>query len=350
VAFFGVRLRQSSTPLNLGPAWGRLPAEEAKTVLDLSNVEIGGELNMCCGFEADGKVSIVGTKVSGNYTVVGGRFNNPGEIALDAMNATIKGNAYLMSFGTSAGFQADGAVQFVTANVGGSLVVNHAIFSGKHGDRHGLFASGVSIKHFLIWQNVDLQNDAQLDLSNGNVGGLVDDEKSWPSAGNLNIEGLSYNFLAAGSIDRRARLRWLALQPTFRPQPYRELAKNLRENGDDAGAIEVLIAEEDARFRNSGRLRKAWSVFLNLTVGYGHKPLRSLMWSLAVILLGRQLVSMGARAGLMHATWPNSPPPSELASYEKLHPLLYSVDVFLPFVNLHQEHYWGPMRIDPVSA
>lgn len=87
-------------------------------MLDLSNVEIGDGLNMCCGFEADGKVSIVGTKVSGDYTVVASRFNNPGEIALDAMNATIKGNAYLMSFGTSAGFQADGAVQFVTANVG----------------------------------------------------------------------------------------------------------------------------------------------------------------------------------------------------------------------------------------
>ena len=28
--------------------------------------------------------------------------------------------------------------------------------------------------------------------------------------------------------------------------------------------------------------------------------------------------------------------------YEPLHPLLYSLDVFLPFVNLHQEHYWWP--------
>ena len=25
-----------------------------------------------------------------------------------------------------------------------------------------------------------------------------------------------------------------------------------------------------------------------------------------------------------------------------LHPLLYSLDVFVPFVNLHQEHYWWP--------
>ena len=25
-----------------------------------------------------------------------------------------------------------------------------------------------------------------------------------------------------------------------------------------------------------------------------------------------------------------------------LHPLLYSLDVFLPFVDLHQEHYWWP--------
>jgi hypothetical protein len=25
-----------------------------------------------------------------------------------------------------------------------------------------------------------------------------------------------------------------------------------------------------------------------------------------------------------------------------MHPFLYSLDVFLPFVNLHQEHYWWP--------
>ena len=116
----------------------------------------------------------------------------------------------------------------------------------------------------------------------------------------------------------------------------------LRKNGDEAGATEVLIAQQDARFRNSNWLARAWAQFLKITIGYGHKPLRTILWSLAVILTGWLIVTLGARAGVMRATWPDSPPASEVIAYEKLHPLLYSLDVFLPFVNLHQEHYWWP--------
>ena len=82
--------------------------------------------------------------------------------------------------------------------------------------------------------------------------------------------------------------------------------------------------------------------FLNLTVGYGHKPFRTLAWSLLVILIGWQIVRMADRAGVMRPTWPENSPSSPAAHYEELHPFLYSVDVFLPFVDLHQEHYWWP--------
>lgn len=118
----------------------------------------------------------------------------------------------------------------------------------------------------------------------------------------------------------------------------------LRENGDDASAIEVLVAKEDARFRNSNWLGCAWARSLKITVGYGHQPLRTVLWSLAVILLGWLMVTIGARAGVMRATWPDSPPPSEAAAYEKLHPLLYSLDVFLPFVNLHRSRFARCLR------
>ena len=55
------------------------------------------------------------------------------------------------------------------------------------------------------------------------------------------------------------------------------------------------------------------------------------------------MVAVGKRAGVMRRTWPETVPPSQTNSeYEHLHPLLYSFDVFLPFVNFHQEHYWWP--------
>jgi hypothetical protein len=44
----------------------------------------------------------------------------------------------------------------------------------------------------------------------------------------------------------------------------------------------------------------------------------------------------------MHLTWPETTPPPTGDPVGSLSPLLYSLDVFVPFVNLHQEHYWWP--------
>src|SRR5262249_18473496 len=134
-----------------------------------------------------------------------------------------------------------------------------------------------------------------------------------------------------------------ALQPPgFHLQPYRQLAKVLREGGDEPGRIQVLIAEEDARYRQFGLLRRFTGAFLKATIGYGYQPLRTIGWSLLVVLFGWTVVWAAKRAGGMRATWPENAPTSSEPDYEDLHPFLYSLDVFLPFVNLHQEHYWWP--------
>ena len=54
------------------------------------------------------------------------------------------------------------------------------------------------------------------------------------------------------------------------------------------------------------------------------------------------MVTIGKRAGVMRLTWPETSPPPAGEPTAQLYPLLYSLDVFLPFVNLHQEHYWWP--------
>jgi hypothetical protein len=104
----------------------------------------------------------------------------------------------------------------------------------------------------------------------------------------------------------------------------------------------VLIARDDALFSRSAPIRRAWGRFLRVTVGYGHEPLRTVLWMLGVVLLGAVLVSCGARAGVMRLTWPETTAPPTGDPIAGLNPLLYSLDVFLPFVNLHQEHYWWP--------
>jgi hypothetical protein len=335
-----------------------------KMALVLFSIESKGDVTMCCGFESHGGVLIDESTIDrGDLNCSGGRFINPGTVALSASGARISGAVImaphskssaadpLFGFGSKAGFLADGFVNFASAHVGDNFVVADATFGGRAGEGHGLFAVGISVQSFFVWQDVRLENGAIDDLSGANLGILLDDERSWPQPHDLLIDGLTYRTLGGSNsynpawkspVDPRLRIKWLGLQPEFHSQPYRQLARVLHENGDDEGAAEVLIAKEDARFRNSNWLRRAWARFLDVTVGYGHKPLRAILWSLGLILLGWLLVAAGARAGVMRRTWPEAAPTPSEPAYERLHPLLYSLDVFLPFVNLHQEHYWWP--------
>jgi hypothetical protein len=192
-----------------------------------------------------------------------------------------------------------------------------------------------------------LEKGAQLMLRDASVGFIVDQERGWPPPGNLVIDGLVYSSFDVhpgdSPWDASTRLRWLALQPPgFHLQPYLQLAKVLRESGDEPGAIKVLIAEEDARYRQFGPTGRIAGGFLKATIGYGYKPLRTIGWSLLVILIGWSVVWTAKRAGVMRATWPENSPNAAQPQYEDLHPFLYSLDVFLPFVNLHQENYWWP--------
>ena len=299
------------------PPW----AKPLRMALMMSNSEVKSDVNLILGFEADGCVFIAESVVGGDLNGYGGRFINPGNVALTAGGSDIKGGVVLgpnSAFVSAAQrFEADGIAMFGNTSVASTFLVNHAEFEGKAGEPHGFVAFGLSVHGQLVWQDVSLEHGALMDLSGASIGVLLDDEKSWPAPGKLLIDGLTYQSLAGSSsyspewhspVDARSRLRWLGLQDGYHPQPYRQLAKVLRENGDDAGAIDVLVAQEDARYRNSNWIGRAWGQFLKTTVGYGHKPLRTVLWSLAVIALGWLMVTIGARAGVMRLTWPETAP------------------------------------------
>jgi len=97
------------------------------------------------------------------------------------------------------------------------------------------------VKHAFFWMKVELSKQATLALSGATVGSLLDTEQGWPVRRNLKIDGLTYIGFGASpgyaSGDANTRLRWLVLQtPGYHPQPYSQLAKFLRQSGDDTGA------------------------------------------------------------------------------------------------------------------
>ncbi len=294
--------------------------------LAINDARIEGDVRLCCGFQSDGNV--FGTNASFNSMILsGGRFH--GMVVLDA--AKVGGNVVAGPFGAFTG----------------------ARFLGESTEPHGLEMQGTSLAGGLYLSGVELQNAATLDLRASSVIGLVDDEKSWPQPGSLALEGFTYGHIYAGPADTRNRLRWLGLgsgpHPPwlvlpggFQPQPYQQLAHVLRNGGDEAGARAVLVAEEDARYRELGTPARLWGTFLKYTIGYGHRPLLAIFWMAGVVGMGWALVAIGKRAGVMRLTWPETTPLPTGDPTTGLSPLLYSLDVFLPFVNLHQEHYWWP--------
>jgi hypothetical protein len=317
---------------------------------------IAGTAILCCGFEADGDVVFWNAKIGGGVSAYGGTFSNPDNFAFDALGSEIDGNVLFMAFPPFPGPEINGLIDFSAATLtgGATLVIDGAHFRGAKGEMHGLSTFSAVIPS-LVWTNNVLENGTSLNLRDTQVQHLYDDVKSWPEPGALTVDGFVYGDFGAAKTrwtfaapatpptDAATRLKWLALQPPgFHSQPYRQLAKVLAQRGDDAGSQQVLIAMEDARYATAGPIQRIYGEFLKATIGYGHRPLLTIFWSLAVVVLGWPVVAVAKRAGVMRQTWPENSPNPANQSYEPLHPFLYSLDVFLPFVNLHQERYWWP--------
>ena len=322
-----------------------------RPALFLGVARIQGPVWLTAGFKADGAVDINGVTCDGVFC--SGRFFNPGNRAIFASGANVSGPVMLGGYGPLGAFEATGLVQFDNAKIGGVMYASGAKFLGSPSESHGFSANAMTSGGGFIWQNITLQNGATLDLRGSSVNGLIDDEASWPAPGRLAIDGFVYHDFYGGPVDAASRLKWVSLgvgqhppwlvvASGFHSQPYRELAKVLRDRGEDAGAAQVLVAEQDARYSQYGIAGRAAGGFIKWTIGYGHRPMLALLWSLGVVLIGSAAVSIGKRAGVMAPIWPENQPPDASKSYEELQPLLYSLDAFLPFVNLHHEHYWWP--------
>ncbi len=181
----------------------------------------------------------------------------------------------------------------------------------------------------------------ELDLRRASIGPIGDDEQSWARKGNLLLDGFIYERIGEGPIDADKRLEWLARQPDgFFPQPFQQLAKVLREHGDDAGARKVLIAMEDARLEHGGLgwTQRIVSRILRATVGYGYTPLRVLRFIVAFVLLGTALFWWGHTAKVITPIG-GKDFPQQIVPFN---PFIYSLENFVPLVDLHMARNWMP--------
>jgi hypothetical protein len=324
-------------------------SEGRGAALNLGSVSVKGSVFLNDGFTAEGAVRIIGARVDGNLICEGGKFNNPwvsgvpgSGKAINADGVTVKFSSFLRD-----GFRADGTVRFVSAEIGRDFACTGA----KLGD--GLIAARMTVGGNFFWKGIVDPDRSKLELGDASVSAFEDDEKSYPAQGNLNLDGFVYGRISRNSTGAKGRLRWLALHRSFAPQPYRQLAKVLRAEGDDAGARRVLCKMEQLRrsHENSKRGRIArflvsvWSAVLRGTIGYGFHPGRSLLCLTILVLLGAAVFGMGYAAGSIapteKAAYSNFKQAGELPPHHnRFNPLVFSLENAFPLIKLGQADNW----------
>ena len=263
--------------------------------------------------------------IGGDLDCEKGEFINNGAIALSAGGLKVAGNVFLRD-----GFKAQGTVDFI----------------------------GATIDSYFAWTDVNSPEKTTLDVRSATVGTLYDDAKSWPDEGKLFLHGFVYNEIAGGAPrDAKSRIKWLQRQPGFQPQPYEQLAAVLRKGGQDEDAKKILIAKnkEKAGLTTLTRSEKFWYRVLGPMIGYGYRPLNALWGVVAFVGLGWLLFGIGYWGGLVTpqnesayiersvTTVDGGAETRELSDvYPRFNFLVYSLDVFVPLIDLHQTKYWLP--------
>jgi len=333
-------------------------------IADGANVR--GSVFLNAGFAAKGEVRLVGTQIGSNLNCSRATFDNPrredlarGGVALNADRLNIKGGVALCD-----GFIAEGEVRLPGARIGGELDCHGGTFSG-------LIILGANVAGHLLLFPIRHAAKGEIDLTNASADALFDDKTSWPASGNLRLDGFVYGRISEGPRDPETRLKWLALQPVFTPQPYRQLAKVLRESGDDRGARRILYEMEKLRRTEQSRiwrdrlhnekltrrsrmaawtrygLARGWGKVLKATIGYCFRLQRTLYWLIGLTVLGTLLFGLGYLGGSMAPTerdayacfekqgWPPR-------HYQAFNPFIYALENSVPVLKLGQDSAWAP--------
>jgi hypothetical protein len=182
-----------------------------------------------------------------------------------------------------------------------------------------------------------------------------------PLAGWVDLHGISvsrwvFSGPAIKDKDSETRLRlfsaWLRRQlPHYSAHPYENVAKALKAEADENAALRILIQKEDdvGLAQNLPLWKRFWRGLLRYTVGHGYRPEWALWWSLAFIALGAFLFDLGYSYKVMA---PASTDVLVQEKYQKYREIpkdyppfsawAYSIDAFIPFLDLVLEHYWIP--------
>ncbi|MEM1439892.1 MAG: polymer-forming cytoskeletal protein [Pseudomonadota bacterium] len=298
---------------------------DGKPAISARSVVIGGNVDLTPGgghrFEAHGEVIFAAAQIVGDLRCSGARLLNPGGRALHCEDLKVESVA-LSADAQGHPFESRGRLNFLTAVIGGSFFMNHARLSPGP-DFSGLLSRGgpvaLNLQQARISNAIGISNVGALDddgdaaktggslkpvrgwflLTGIEINALFDEvDTAWPEYGFLDLGGASYARLShvggGNVIDKR--IGWLRRQypggkpdaARFRPQPYEQLSRVLRESGLTREANAVAV--EKIRMRLAAKvdapLARLLPRLLMLVSHYGYSSGRAIVSFLMFVLFG----------------------------------------------------------------
>jgi hypothetical protein len=316
---------------------------------------VSGAVLLIAGFECKGGLALPAAEIGGVLSCIGGYFESEKGPAIDASGLRVRDSVFLR-----ADFKAKGEVRFLEAEIGGILSCIGGQFENEKG--RALYADGLkAVGGVFLRDGFHAKGDVsmvaadfgkmfsirgaeflgKLDVRHAKAQVFDDDEKSWPQAGKLLIDGFGYGrFSDQAPLGFALRKRWLERQDTesFTPQPYEQLALVMKALGQRRDA-RLALMEKEREFRRKGKLRTfrwLWSHVLEATIGFGYTPWRAVIWLLALWLVGGAVFWAAAGGDAL------APSGFSQIMPQPFLPFVYSLDALLPLVDLKQESYWVP--------
>lgn len=322
-------------------------------------ISVKGPLFLSEGCEVKGSVSLLNANIDAILDFCGGEFGDNQGIAINAERVTVKGD--LLFRNKNMANQNDCREKF---SASGSINLNKADI-GKGFIYHD------NCKNWI----------PDIILSGARINTMDVNQTVWEKLDNKNLHDCIYNSISPSVPDtyekcknkNKNKNKWIRNNApgNCSPQPYRQLAKVLDEMGYEKAAKEVRVEMNDqilgkicSQKKEQGKsytvddnklsfyqkipdlIYKKWLILSKHLIGYGYKPFLTLNYAIIIVLLGALFFHIGFDRGIMHADYRGiigSEAGFQDDAYQpKFSAFVYSLDVFLPIVNLNQVEHWKP--------
>ncbi|MEQ9463350.1 MAG: polymer-forming cytoskeletal protein, partial [Haliea sp.] len=378
---------------------GALLQVDGQPALSARSATVGGNVDLLPGegyrCEVHGEVALVAAQITGDLNCGSARLVNPGGRTLHCEDLVVE-SVFLTRDLPDLPFESHGRINFLTAVIGGGLFVTNARLSPGP-DYSGLLGRGgmvalnaqqIRISNSLVLFNVGAPEadgvfrqdeitpiEGWFLLAGAQMNALIDSvDTGWPAPGYIDLDGTSYQrirHLDQGELVSK-RVAWLRRQfcagrpeaTSYRPQPYEQLTRVLRNSGLSREAD--AIAVEKIRMRLAARVDRPWlrlfPQLLMLVSHHGYSTSRAVLSFLLFVLFGAAMYT-GAVAAFDQAFFPfeQAPEPTTYVlpfglgtkavplGCPGLDTLHYALDFALPVIHLGQDDFCrfvpdGPAR------